>query len=468
MPKPNRPSIDSVTTIRDDGSRFFLHPADVRGFFSKHRRWTGLLLIAIYLSLPWIDIGDHPAVFLDVGGRRFHLFGLTLAFQDAWLLFFAITGLGFGLFFVTALLGRVWCGWACPQTVFLEHVYRPIERFIEGDAVQRRRLDAGEWTTEKILKRTSKQLAFLLVSAVISHLFLAYYVSLPELWDMMHTAPKEHWGAFLFVFVFTGLNYFNFAWFREQLCIVICPYGRLQSALTDDDTMVIGYDEKRGEPRGRVGTPDAGSCIDCNRCVQVCPTGIDIRHGLQLECIGCSACIDACDEIMTKVKRPTGLIRYDSLNGLEGRKTRWIRPRTLMYSVLLLVGMSVAGWAISTVRPANMGVTRMTGAPYIVSAEAVRNQYLVRIVNKRESAQSFTLEVKGAPAALELLGFTGTVEVGPLDEKVFPLVMQMPRAHYEGKFQLDLVLHEIGDAFQLERDVEFIGPDPKLLAEDTP
>lgn len=468
MPKPTRPSIDSVTTISDDGSRFFLHPADVRGFFSKHRRWTGLLLIAVYLSLPWFDIGDHPAVFLDVGGRRFHLFGLTLAFQDAWLLFFAITGLGFGLFFVTSLLGRLWCGWACPQTVFLEHVYRPIERFIEGDAVQRRRLDASSWTKEKILKRTAKQIAFVLVSAVISHLFLAYYVSLAELWDMMHTAPKEHWGAFLFVFIFTGVNYFNFAWFREQLCIVICPYGRLQSALTDENTVVIGYDEKRGEPRGHAKDPEAGACIDCNRCVQVCPTGIDIRHGLQMECIGCSACIDACDEIMTKVKRPTGLIRYDSLNGLEGGETQWIRPRTIMYSILLLVGMSVAGWSISTVRPANLGVTRMTGAPYIVSDEAVRNQYLVRIVNKRESVQSFTLEVIGAPEAFTLTGFTGTVEVSPLGEEVFPLVMQVPRSEYIGKFPLELILHEVADEFQLRREIEFIGPDPKLLREDSP
>jgi len=468
MPKPSRPSIDSVTTIRDDGSRFFLHPADVRGFFSKHRRWTGLLLIAIYLSLPWIDIGDNPAVFLDVGGRRFHLFGLTLAFQDAWLLFFAITGLGFALFFVTSLLGRLWCGWACPQTVFLEHVYRPIERFIEGDAVQRRRLDASSWTKEKILKRTAKQIAFVTVSAVISHLFLAYYVSLAELWDMMHTAPKEHWGAFLFVFVFTGVNYFNFAWFREQLCIVICPYGRLQSALTDENTVVIGYDEQRGEPRGHVTDPEAGACIDCNRCVQVCPTGIDIRHGLQLECIGCSACIDACDEIMTKVKRPTGLIRYDSLNGLEGGETQWIRPRTIMYSILLLVGMAVAGWSISTVRPANMGVTRITGAPYIVSDEAVRNQYLVRIVNKRETVQSFSLEVIGAPAAFTLTGFTGMVEVGPLGEEVFPLVMQVPRSEYTGKFPLELVLHAGAEEFELRREIEFIGPDPKLLREDSP
>jgi cytochrome c oxidase accessory protein FixG len=466
MPSAQRPTIDSVTTIREDGSRFFLHPADVRGFFQRHRKWTGLLLIGIYLVLPWIKIGGYPSVFLDIGGRRFHLFGYVMAFQDAWLLFFAITGLGFTLFFVTALLGRLWCGWACPQTVFLEHLYRPIERFIEGDAVRRRKLDASPWTSEKILKRGFKQVMFILVSAVITHLFLAYYVSLAELWDMMHHAPAEHWGAFLFVFLFTAVIYFNFAWFREQLCIVICPYGRLQSALTDDNTMVIGYDEKRGEPRGKVSDPNAGHCIDCNRCVQVCPTGIDIRHGLQLECIGCAACIDACDEVMTKVKRPTGLIRYDSLNGLAGTKTKWVRPRTILYSVLLLVGMTVATIALSTVRPASLSVTRIVGAPYIVNDEGVRNQFLVRVVNKHDDPESFSLVLAEGPAGLQVTGFTDTVEIGPLGETVLPLVLQMPRSDYTGKFHLRVMVHDAERSYTLEREIEFIGPDPKLLRED--
>jgi cytochrome c oxidase accessory protein FixG len=465
---PQKPSIDSVTTIREDGSRFFLHPADVKGLFTRYRRWSGLFLIAIYLSLPWINIAGHPAVFLDIGGRRFHLFGLTLAFQDAWLLFFAITGLGFTLFFLTALLGRLWCGWACPQTVFLEHVYRRIERWIEGDAVKRRKLDAAPWTTEKITKRVGKQVAFIVVSAVISHLFLAYYVSLPELWDMMHHAPAEHWGAFLFVFLFTGVNYFNFAWFREQLCIVICPYGRLQSALTDDNTMVIGYDEKRGEPRGRVSDPNAGSCIDCNRCVQVCPTGIDIRQGLQLECIGCAACIDACDDIMTKVKRPTGLIRYDSLNGLEGRKTQWVRPRTVMYSILLLIGISVATFAISTVRPASFLVTRMQGAPYIVTDETVRNQFLVRLVNKQDDSQTFVLELPDAPDALQRSGFVDAVQLGALGEQVVPLILQVSRADYTGRFHLTVLVSDAAGNYTLKREIEFVGPDPELLKDDRP
>lgn len=500
---PPRPSIDSVTTIRDDGSRLFLHPADARGKFTRWRRRSAWLLIAIYLLLPWIPIGGHPAVFLDIGGRRFHLFGLTLAFQDAWLLFFVISGLGFGLFFVTSMLGRVWCGWACPQTVFLEHVYRRIERLIEGDAPARRALDRAPWTAGKILKRGTKQFLFVLVSAAIAHLFLAYFVSIPELWNMMCEAPVEHWSAFLFVGVFTGLLYFNYAWFREQLCIVICPYGRMQSALTDEHTLNIGYDARRGEPRGkrrkqdggqktedgeRTGLSDfsilqlaatdstqssvlsplssVGDCVDCLRCVQVCPTGIDIRQGLQLECIGCAACIDACDTVMTKLNRPTGLIRYDSQAAFEGGRRRWFRPRLLVYTALLLAGAIVATIAISRVRPASFGVTRMPGAPYYVSTESVRNQFLVRLVNKLDTEQSFVLDLDGAPADLQRTGFEGPVVLKPLGENVVPLVLQVPRASYDGKFHFTVRVQDDARSYTLDQEVEFVGPDPALLRED--
>ncbi len=459
-PKPNR---DTVTTIREDGSRLFLHPADVRGRFTRWRRWFGWFLIVVYLSLPWISIGGHPAVFLDVAARRFHLFGFNLAFQDTWLLFFLITGLGFSLFFVTALLGRVWCGWACPQTVFLEHVYRRIERWIEGDATKRRALDLAPWTGSKILRRAGKQVLFILVSAVIAHLFLAYFVSIPELWAMIHAAPAAHWHAFVFVFVFTGILYFNFAWFREQLCIVICPYGRMQSVLIDDHSLVIGYDEGRGEPRGKRGAAapagDLGDCVDCNRCVQVCPTGIDIRQGLQVECIGCAACIDACDTVMTKVGSPVGLIRYDSLMGLAGGTTRWLRSRTLVYALLLAVGAGAASWGLSTLRPASLGITRMTGAPYILHEDSVRNQFLVRLVNKRDVPASLVLTLHDGPAGLDQTGFAQAVEIAPLGEMVSPLVLRIPRADYRGPFKLRVSVGDVDGHFSLERTIEFVGPD---------
>ena len=462
-PQPNR---DFVTTIRDDGSRPFLFPADTHGRFTTARRIWSLLLIAFYLSLPWIKINGYPAVFLDVALRRFHLFGLTLAAQDVWLMFFLITGLGFSLFFVTALFGRIWCGWACPHTVFLDHVYRRIERAIDGDAIERRRLDEAPASGGKLFKRVLKHSLYILVSAVIAHLFLAYFVSLPEVWVMVSAAPTAHWSAFAFMAVFTGILYFNFGWFREQLCIVICPYGRLQSALIDDNSLVIGYDTNRGEPRGKVGTEGAGSCVACNRCVQVCPTGIDIRQGLQLECVGCTACIDACDDVMTRLHRPRGLIRYDSQTAFAGKATRWFRPRTLLYGVLLLIGASVATWALSTIRPANLGVTRIIGAPYIVSADYVRNQFLVRIVNKQNGPAEFLLHLEHAPAGLRQTGLVGPIRVEALGEIVQPLVFQQLRADYRGPFLFTIGIADPAGTFHLERQVEFLGPDVRLLREE--
>jgi cytochrome c oxidase accessory protein FixG len=459
------PSLDSVSTIRDDGSRRYVFPADVSGRFTRARAGAALVLIAIYLLLPWIKVGGYPAVFLDVAERRFHFFGWTLAAQDLWLMFFLITGLGFSLFFVTALLGRVWCGWACPQTVFLDHVYRQIERWIDGDAVTRRTLDAAPWTARKIGRRVAKHALYLVVSGAIAHLFLAYFVSLPALWHMMRAAPVEHWSAFAFMAVFTGGLYFNFAWFREQLCIVICPYGRLQSVLIDDDSLVIGYDARRGEPRGKLGTTGAGDCIACNRCVQVCPTGIDIRQGLQIECIGCAACIDACDEVMTRLHRPRGLVRYDSLRGLAGRATRWFRPRVALYGVLLAVGAAVATWALSTLKPASFSVTRMTGMPYVVTPDAIRNQFFVRLINTRTVATTLVVTTANTVGARQT-GFEAPVAVPPQGEEVRPLMLVQSRAAYAGPFRFAVVVRDIAGTFELRREVEFLGPDARLLQED--
>ncbi|MDO8544220.1 MAG: cytochrome c oxidase accessory protein CcoG [Opitutaceae bacterium] len=476
MPAPTseHPTTESVTTIRDDGSRPFLFPADARGRFARARQWSAAALIIFYLALPWIKVNGYPAVFLDLATRRFHLFGLTLAAQDLWLMFFVITGLGFSLFFVTALLGRVWCGWACPQTVFLDHVYRRIERWIDGDAMERRALSAAPLSAGKVVKRLAKHALYIAVSAAIMHLFLAYFVSIPEVWAMVRAAPGEHWGAFAFMAVSTGTLYFNFAWFREQMCLVICPYGRLQSALIDDHSLVIGYDVARGEPRGKKRAHDSraaapavtGDCVDCSRCVHVCPVGIDIRQGLQMECIGCTACIDACDDVMTRLQRPRGLIRYDSQNGFAGRPTCWLRPRTILYFVLLLVGAAVTTWALSTVKPATFGITRMMGAPYVVDIGAVRNQFMLRIVNKRAVPARFMVQVDRAPADLRRIGFETPVDLPALAETVQPLILLQPRNGYTGPFKLTIGINDAEGRFHLGREVEFLGPEARLLRED--
>lgn len=460
---PKQPNLDSVTTINQDGSHYILHPADVSGRFTNYRRWFGVLLLAVYVLLPWIPVNGAPAVFLDVENRRFHILGLTLIPQDLWVMFFAITGLGFGLFCVTSLLGRLWCGWACPYTVFLEHVFRRIERLIDGDGPARKLLDAAPWTRSKIVKRVIKQTLYVLCAAVIAHVFMSYFVSLERLYSYVKEGPMAHATVFTFVTVLTGILWFSFSLFREQFCILMCPYGRLQSALTDDDTIIIGYDEMRGEPRGPKGKT-SGSCIDCRRCVNVCPTGIDIRNGLQLECIGCAACIDACDTIMDKIERPRGLIRYDSLNGLTQKKRRIMRPRIYAYMALALLGMGVLGVIASKrARPYSAEFTRMRGAPYYVDGSMVRNHFTYRVLNKRNQTATVSIELVDAPAGYTLSGGNEPFEIPALGETKRTAVVMVPHGNYSGRSEIQFrIIGNPGDV-RFEETIPFLGPDPRTL-----
>jgi cytochrome c oxidase accessory protein FixG len=311
----------------------------------------------------------------------------------------------------------------------------------------------------KLFKRVVKHSLYLILCLGISHTFISYFVSMPELYQMMHAAPWEHAFIFCFVFGLGMILYFNFSWFREQFCIILCPYGRFQSALIDQDTVNIGYDEKRGEPRGKASDPEAGDCIDCRRCVQVCPTGIDIRQGVQMECIACAQCIDACDEIMTKLKRPTGLVRYDSERGLEGKKTRLVRPRTLIYSLLLFIGAAVLSTTLSQVRPANASVTRLTGSPYYLNDGMVRNNYMVRIDNKRSHPQTFIVRAGAETTPVEQNGLMEpvTVEAEGVVERT--LVVQVPRDAYPGEFDLVVTFEEQDSDLLLKKKIRFLGPD---------
>jgi cytochrome c oxidase accessory protein FixG len=455
-----QPTLETLSSIHTDGSRSFIHPADVSGRLTSWRKIVAVILLVIYAVLPWVPVNGYPAVFLDVQERRFHFLGLTLAMQDLWLGFFLITGLAFSLFYVTALFGRIWCGWACPYTVFLEHVYRRIERLIDGDATARRQLDAAPWSASKTMKRVIKHGLYLFVSALIAHILLSYFVSLKKLYEMMKGPPSEHLLAFGVMIFITGVFYFAFSWFREQFCIILCPYGRLQSALTDEHSIIIGYDEKRGEPRGKVGST-TGACIDCRRCVQVCPTGIDIRNGMQLECVGCGACVDACDDIMTKIKRPTGLVRYDSHVGLQGSKTKIIRPRIILYTFLLMLGAGVLSFSLSRLTALNASAVRMVGAPFYVSDGVLRNQFLIRVINKHNSPCSYKLEIVGdKPASLSVSGFVETLKLPALGEDQKTLVLSMPQEAFKSPFKLRVkVTDELhGDAVTT-RFMEFLGPD---------
>jgi len=456
--RPKAPSIDSVTTINEDGSRYFVHPADVRGRFTLLRRTSAVLLIAIYVALPFVKINGEPAVFLDVLHRKLHLFGITLMFQDLWLLFFLITGLGFSLFLVTAILGRIWCGWACPQTVFLDHVFRRIERLIDGDAMSRRRIEDERWSAGKLIRRLLKHGIYIVLAALTAHLFVAYFVSIPTLYAMTHRSPVENWSVFVFVAGLTAALYFNFAWFREQFCIVLCPYGRLQSALIDDNSIVVGYDERRGEPRGKAGSTE-GACIDCRRCVQVCPTGIDIRQGLQMECISCAACVDACDEVMARLGRPLGLIRHDSMNALAGRATRFLRPRLFLYLLLMILGAGVFFFATQQVKPVIVSVLRMQGAPYFRDEATVRNNFLLRLANKRATPHTYTVSVHSPVEGLEVAdGNNKTIRLEGGEEIQEPLILSMPDAGFPGQFEVEVFIKGESGTTETARSVPFLGP----------
>lgn len=468
LQSPRRPNLDSVTTINADGSHNVLHPADVGGKFTAARRLVAALLMVVYAALPWIPINGAPAIFFDVENRRFHTFGLVLVAQDLWVLFFAISGLGFLLFVITSVLGRIWCGWACPYTVFLDHVFRRIERWIDGDSAARRKLAAAPSSPGKIAKRVLKHGLYLVISGIIAHIFLSYFISIPRLYAAMKQGPMEHATSFGIVASLTGTLYYCFAHFREQFCVLMCPYGRLQSALTDDDTLVIGYDAKRGEPRGKATDPEAGACVDCMRCVSVCPTGIDIRNGLQLECIGCAACIDACDDIMLKLKRPTGLVRYDSTRGLAGQKRRIFRPRLLAYGLLGLIGLSaLCITAFFRAKPMNADVIRMRGPLFYNDPSVVRNHFQLRIVNKRNQPMAFTVSLENPPPGYAITGLGEDLTLPALQETARPLVVIVSNESYKGPCSLTLKIQSQPGDSTVRREVEFLGPNPQMLHHST-
>jgi len=389
---------DKASSLKPDGSRNWVYPADVAGRFHQLRKVTFTALCALLIALPILQVGGNPAVFLDVQRRRFFLFGGVFNAQDVWLVFFILTGVGFGLIYITALWGRIWCGYACPQTVFLEGVYRPIERWLEGPRAERMKRDAGPWSFDKAWRKTLKHALYLGAAFGIAHIIIAYFISIPRLWDMMLTRPGEHAEAFAWAASLTAVLYFNFFWFREQMCLIVCPYGRLQSVLTDDDSLVIGYDVKRGEPRGKARQEGVGDCVACNRCVVVCPTGIDIRNGLQIDCVGCARCIDACDEVMVKLSRPKGLIRYDSLRGFAGGVHRLLRPRVYFYTALGVAGVIALSFSLWQSDPFEANVIRLRGVPPMqIDAGVVRNSFELHVVNKR--SDKLVLSIEGASPA---------------------------------------------------------------------
>jgi len=374
MGKP--PVRDSLTTTSAEGKRIRIYPAEVSGRWSRRRSRVQWALILLYVALPWIRIGGHPLLQLDIEHRRFSIFGQLFFAQEVPDLVFLTLSFMLFIGLITSWFGRAWCGWACPQTVFIERVFRSVERLVEGNALNRKRLHEGSWSLGKILKKSIKWVAFTGIAVVLSHSFLGYFVGGEASFGMMTRSPALHPASFTWVLLFTGVVLFDFAWFREQFCLVACPYGRFQSVMMDDSSLFIHYDRTRKD------------CIDCSRCVSVCPTGIDIRNGLQMECIACTACVDACDLVMSRIKKPQGLISYQSLRSIAGKGGfRLLRARPVIYASMLAACLSVLACRLSTRSPWSVEVTRAVDTPYQVlkgqdGSDWVLNHFRVHLGNR--------------------------------------------------------------------------------------
>ncbi len=459
-PSPKRkrhlPTLDSLGSLREDGSRRAMHPAEVSGKWTRLRNITFAVLIVVLVALPWVRIGGKPAVLLDIPGRHFYLFGAVFGAEHSYLTFFGLTGLGFGLIFLTSLVGRTYCGFFCPQTVFIEGIYRRVERWFEGKATDRRKLEQRPWDAEKVLRRGGKWVAYIVISLGLAHVVLGYFVPVREMAKLVMDRPSAHPEAFAWVMGVTALVAFDFGWFREQFCTILCPYGRLQGALIDDDTIHVGYDTKRGEPRGKVTDPSAGACVDCFRCVEVCPTGIDIRNGgAQLECISCLACIDACDEVMLSVDRAPGLVRQDSEKGFAGLKKRIWRPRVLVYAVLGVIGVVVLGLSLRRVEPFDVALLRGKGLPYSLQGEEVENVLRLRVKASRATRVRVTAD---APGATSVLVPIPEVAVTADQATEVPVLLRGPRGVFDGTRHVTVTARD-EQGHEVEAQAVMLGPD---------
>lgn len=450
---------DTLYTIDKRGNRKWVYAHYLPGRYLRYRTVVGWFLVAFYLSLPWLTIGGKQGVLLDFPRGRFIFFGLELWATDTIFLFYFLAILGMCLFFFTAVLGRVWCGWACPETVFLEFIFRPIERFIEGSDAERRKLDAAPWTLDKIIKKGIKHALCACLAWIIASTALAYFIGREPLLTMMTHSPLENMGPFVMTVLLMGLMAFRFGWFREQFCTVLCPYARFQSVLMDQSSLLVGYDARRGEPRGKARQAGHGDCIDCGLCVKVCPTGIDIRNGTQLECIACANCADACDSVMAKINRPTGLVRYTTEAALQGKPTRWIRPRLFAYALALTVLLSLFGYKLATRQSFDAEIVRVSKAGTFeqIDGDIVTNQFSLRVANKGHESKRFELHAIGAHD-IELVSPLAGLELKPGDAQQVPLFVRAPKSSFHAGSRV-LEIEVVTDDANIRRALTLIGPE---------
>jgi cytochrome c oxidase accessory protein FixG len=447
----NVPTERVLSTLNQDGTRLYIRPKLAHGRFLTRRRVVGFLLIALFVLLPRLRIAGHPALLIDLVTRDIYVFGALFRPSEG----FALAMLGMtiviAVFLVTALFGRVWCGWGCPQTVYLELVFRPIERFLEGSRGQR----ASPW------RKAVKWTLYAAVAFALSNVFLAYFVGTDRLEKWVFHSPLEHPIGFSIVIGVAGLMLLDFGWFREQMCTIACPYGRLQSVLLDRQSLIVGYDATRGEPRTKpkkklpvVG----GDCVDCSACVSVCPTGIDIREGLQMECIGCAQCIDACDGVMDKLGRKRGLIRYTSQDELGGKPRKILRVRTVVYPVLLALAVGLLGFSVGTHDSTEVWIERIQGPAFVELPDGkISSQARIKLENASDVERRYHLLLAESPGASLRGNFQWTIKAHKSQE--IPIFIDVPRDSFvNGKRKVYLRIHDSGGAERVVT-LTLLGPD---------
>lgn len=466
---------DSFATVDKEGKRNWIFAKKPKGSYTFWRSVVAYVVIAVLFVGPFLRWNGQPMFLFNILERKFILFGVTFWPQDFHL--FVLAMITFFIFIVlfTVIFGRIWCGWTCPQTVFMEMVFRRIEYWIEGDAPAQRRLAKAPWNQEKILKKGSKLLIFYAISLLIANVVMSYIVGVDELAKMVTEGPAEHWGKFTFTLAFSGIFYFVFAWFREQACLVVCPYGRLQGVLLGKDSLVVTYDWLRGEPRGKmkkgkkasaesaefaeqvIEQTKQGDCIDCNACVAVCPTGIDIRHGTQMECVSCTACIDACNEIMDKVDKPRGLIRHESYNGVANGTPFRVTPRIIAYSVVLAALLGILTFLLITRSDVEFLMLRTPGALYQKNEQGdITNIYQVEVINKTAVEYPLSFRLVNQEGTITIAGNSMTVRARDLAKAV--VIVAIPPDQVTGrKTDLEIEVWS-GDQLLDKTKASFLGP----------
>lgn len=422
---------DKISTVDESGKRIWVYPKKPKGRFTNYRLLVSVLLLIILFGTPFVKIGGEPLLLLNILERKFVIFGQVFWPQD---FFLAVIGMITTVVFVilfTVVFGRIFCGWLCPQTIFMEWVFRRVEYWIEGDYMKQRKLDKQPWNGEKIFKKGSKHFIFLLISASIMHTFLAYIIGVDQTWDLIASGPAEKPMGFVAMVVFTGLFYGVFSQLREQVCTTICPYGRLQGVLLDRQSIVVAYDHERGEERSKFRKGEdreavgKGDCIDCGQCVAVCPTGIDIRHGTQLECVNCTACIDACDSIMDHIGKPKGLVRYASEENIAEKKPFVFTGRMKGYTAMLILLMGVFVVLLTIRSDFETTILRTPGMMYQERPDGtITNLYQIKMVNKTNADHVVEFRLESPAGKLEMVGNNINLERQGIGAGAFFLVIK--------------------------------------------